>query len=31
MFPPNFTRWQLIASGIAESLQIAVIATFAGT
>ena len=30
MFPPNFGRWQLIASGIAESLQIAVIATFAG-
>src|SRR5580698_9963529 len=30
MFPPNFARWQLIASGIAESLQIAVIATFAG-
>jgi phosphonate transport system permease protein len=30
MFPPNFARWQLIASGIIESLQIAVIATFAG-
>src|SRR5580698_5987636 len=30
MFPPNFARWQLIASGIAESLQIAVIATFVG-
>src|SRR5471030_1417532 len=30
MFPPNFARWQLIASGIAESLQIAVIATFGG-
>jgi phosphonate transport system permease protein len=30
MFPPNFGRWQLIASGITESLQIAVIATFAG-
>jgi phosphonate transport system permease protein len=30
MFPPNFGRWQLIASGIAESLQIAVIATFVG-
>ena len=30
MFPPNFSRWSLIASGIAESLQIAVIATFFG-
>jgi phosphonate transport system permease protein len=30
MFPPNFGRWQLIASGILESLQIAVIATFFG-
>ena len=30
MFPPNFSRWQLIASGIVESLQIAVIATFFG-
>src|ERR1700712_2333297 len=30
MFPPNFGRWQLIASGLAESLQIAVIATFVG-
>ena len=30
MFPPNFGRWQLILSGIAESLQIAVIATFFG-
>jgi phosphonate transport system permease protein len=30
MFPPNFSRWQLIASGIAESMQIAVIATFFG-
>jgi phosphonate transport system permease protein len=30
MFPPNFSRWQLIASGIMESLQIAVIATFFG-
>jgi phosphonate transport system permease protein len=30
MFPPNFSRWQLIASGIAESIQIAVIATFFG-
>jgi phosphonate transport system permease protein len=30
MFPPNFGRWELIGSGITESLQIAVIATFAG-
>jgi phosphonate transport system permease protein len=30
MFPPNFGRWQLIVSGITESLQIAVIATFFG-
>jgi phosphonate transport system permease protein len=30
MFPPNFGRWQLILSGIAESLQISVIATFFG-
>jgi phosphonate transport system permease protein len=30
MFPPNFGRWQLIVSGVTESLQIAVIATFVG-
>src|SRR5471032_1349272 len=30
MFPPNFDKWDLITSGIAESLQIAVIATFFG-
>jgi len=30
MFPPNFGRWELIVSGIVESLQIAVIATFFG-
>jgi phosphonate transport system permease protein len=30
MFPPNFSRWELIASGIIESIQIAVIATFFG-
>ena len=30
MFPPNFSRWELIQSGIVESLQIAVIATVAG-
>lgn len=30
MFPPNFSRWELILSGILESLQISVIATFFG-
>jgi phosphonate transport system permease protein len=30
MFPPNFSRWELILSGIVESLQISVIATFFG-
>lgn len=30
MFPPNFSRGSLILSGILESLQIAVIATFFG-
>jgi phosphonate transport system permease protein len=30
MFPPNFDKWSLIVSGIAESLQIAIIATFFG-
>ena len=30
MFPPNYTRWELLLSGILESLQIAVIATFFG-
>lgn len=30
MFPPNFSRWELIQSGIVESLQIAVIATVIG-
>lgn len=30
MFPPNFERWELILNGIAESLQIAVIATVFG-
>ncbi|MDP4023784.1 phosphonate ABC transporter, permease protein PhnE [Methylobacterium sp. NEAU 140] len=30
MFPPNFSRWELIQSGILESLQIAVIATALG-
>jgi phosphonate transport system permease protein len=30
MFPPNFSRWELIQSGIVESVQIAVIATVVG-
>jgi phosphonate transport system permease protein len=30
MFPPNFERWELLVSGLAESLQIAVIATIFG-
>ena len=30
MFPPNYERWPLLVSGIVESLQIAVIATFFG-
>jgi phosphonate transport system permease protein len=30
MFPPNFGRWELIQSGILESIQIAVIATAVG-
>lgn len=30
MFPPNFERWELLLSGIGESLQIAVIATVFG-
>lgn len=30
MFPPNYERWELLMSGITESLQIAVIATFFG-
>jgi phosphonate transport system permease protein len=30
MFPPDFSRWELILKGIVESLQIAVIATFFG-
>lgn len=30
MFPPNFSRWELIVSGISESVQIAIIATFFG-
>ena len=30
MFPPNYARWELLASGIVESIQIAIIASFAG-
>jgi phosphonate transport system permease protein len=30
MFPPEFTRWQLMVEGLVESLQIAVIASAAG-
>ncbi|MGU3537982.1 phosphonate ABC transporter, permease protein PhnE [Methylobacterium sp. A54F] len=30
MIPPNFSRWELIQSGIVESVQIAVIATVIG-
>ena len=30
MVPPNFTRWELLLSGLAESVQIAVIASFFG-
>ena len=30
MFPPNFARWELLMSGIVESLQIAVLSTVVG-
>ena len=30
MFPPNFSRWELLLSGLAESLEIAIIASIAG-
>jgi phosphonate transport system permease protein len=30
MFPPEFSRWQLLAEGLLESLQIAVIASAVG-
>lgn len=30
LFPPHFTRWELLADGLVESLQIAVIATVLG-
>ena len=30
MFPPNYARWELMLSGLAESVQIAIIATFFG-
>jgi phosphonate transport system permease protein len=30
MFPPNFTRWELLVKGLVESLQIAVLASTLG-
>jgi phosphonate transport system permease protein len=30
LFPPNFTRWDLLVKGLAESLQIAVLASVLG-
>src|SRR5262245_363549 len=30
LFPPNFTRWELLAKGLIESLQIAVLASALG-
>lgn len=30
MFPPNFSRWELLLSGLAESLEIAIISSFFG-
>ncbi|MCP4075287.1 MAG: phosphonate ABC transporter, permease protein PhnE [Gammaproteobacteria bacterium] len=30
MFPPNFSRWELLFSGLAESLEIAVISSVVG-
>jgi phosphonate transport system permease protein len=30
MWPPNFSRWELMSNGLIESLQIAVIATIVG-
>jgi len=30
MFPPNFSRWELLASGLAESMEIAIISSVAG-
>lgn len=30
MFPPNFSRWELLLEGVVESLQIAVIASVVG-
>lgn len=30
MFPPNFARWELLLSGLAESLEIAIIASVTG-
>ena len=30
MLPPNFSRWELLVQGLAESLEMAVIASFLG-
>jgi phosphonate transport system permease protein len=30
MFPPNFERWELLLQGLAESLEMAVVASFLG-
>ena len=30
LFPPNFTRWELLVKGLLESLQIAVLASTLG-
>ncbi len=30
MFPPNFSRWELLSSGLAESMEIAIIASVVG-
>ena len=30
MFPPNFERWELLVQGLAESLEMAVVASFLG-
>ena len=30
MFPPNFSRWELLLSGLAESMEIAIIASVVG-
>ncbi|MGH8617553.1 MAG: phosphonate ABC transporter, permease protein PhnE [Burkholderiales bacterium] len=30
MFPPDFSRWELLAAGMVESVQMAIVATLAG-